>query len=176
MDPDEVVSNSVSLIHMFKSGAEGLLKGQFKMIWIAPKVFDETVIRGKEKKFADAFRIEQAIGDYIEVKELDEDYRILAQRLREMGIGPGEAETIALAKMLDVPAILDDKNARKAAQYCNIRFFGTLLIIYDAIKTGSITPNEAKYYLKQLVNTGFRISIELYSEFVRLIEEMEGQE
>ena len=46
-----VVSNSVALIHIFRSNTVSLLESSFKKVWISPKVYRETVVVGKEKGF-----------------------------------------------------------------------------------------------------------------------------
>ena len=169
-----IITNSVSLIHLFKANAESILKTSFEKVIISKKVYQETVISGKKKGYSDAFRIEKAIGDFIEVEDLETKYKSYAHKLQAMGLGPGEAETIALAKQLKVPAILDEKSARKAADYSGIEYFGTFYLIYRAAEKKPIPPKEAKLTVQKLIANGFRISSELYIEFDKLIDELDS--
>ena len=167
-----VVSNSVALIQLFKANADSLLRISFEKVIISKKVYEEVVISGKEKGYGDAFCIEDAVGDHIEVGELDDVHTSYAYKLQLTGLGMGECETIALAKQLEIPAILDEKGARKAAEYSGIEYFGTLYLIYHATRDRSISSKEAKLIIQKLVANGFRISPELYIKFETLLEEL----
>ncbi len=167
-----IISNSVSIIQLFKANAESILRTSFERVIISGKVHEETVASGKIKGYSEAFRIEEVIGDFVEVRELDTTHKSFANKLQAMGLGPGEAETIALAKQLEVPAILDDKSARKAAEYSGIKYFGTFYLIYHAAQEKHITPKDAKLTIQKLVANGFRTSPGLYIKFEKLIDKL----
>ena len=172
MSSSLVVSNSVVLIQLFKANADFLLGTSFEKVIISKNVYEEVVIAGKEKGYGDAFRIEDAVGDHIEVGELDGVHTSYANKLQLTGLGMGECETIALAKQMEIPAILDEKGARKAAEYSGIEYFGTLYLIYRAARDRSIPSKEAKLIIRKLIDNGFRISPELYIKFEILLEEL----
>jgi len=167
----KAVSNSVALIHIFKSNSQSILSASFNKLWISPWVFEEVVVKGKEGGHIDAFHIEENMGKLIEVKKLNKKHRELAKGIQKSGLGRGEAETISLAKQLNVPALLDEKGARRVAEYVGISYFGVLGLLVRLKRKGKISTEEAKEVVARLVQSGYRISTSVYLLFTESIEE-----
>lgn len=87
-------------------------------------------------------------------------------------VDPGEAEVIALALELELPALLDDRKARELAARLNIRVVGTIGLILRAKRNGVI-PTIAPL-LNGLRDVGFHMSDALYDEALRLSDERRG--
>jgi len=80
----------------------------------------------------------------------------------------GEAQVIVLAlKKKEKVAILDDSRARKIARIFSIKPIGILRIILRAVRKRLLTKDDAIKILDELIKQGFRISIELYNEFLK---------
>jgi len=92
------------------------------------------------------------------------------QEFLEIQLDPGEASAIALAKEHnDALLLLDDLKARKVAKKLNIRFTGTLGILYKAKETGIIPA--IRPLTDKLVRNNFRISEKVLNKFLRLNNE-----
>jgi predicted nucleic acid-binding protein len=76
----------------------------------------------------------------------------------------GESEAIALALELALPLIIDEKKGRKIALREGIKIIGLLGIVYLNIKKETISEKEAKEFLDNAVDNGYRISIHLIDE------------
>ncbi|NOZ58094.1 MAG: hypothetical protein GXO66_00725 [Euryarchaeota archaeon] len=168
----KVVSNSVALIYLFKIREVALLKRVFECIKIPPTVYREVVEKGMEKGYTDAWRIREEVSELIEVVPLDEEAEDMASKLERSGLERGEAETIALARHLNLPALLDEKKARSAAEANGVAYFGTLSILLLSVKEVVLSAKEARAMVKKLVSAGFWLSPEVLSEFYSRLEDL----
>lgn len=150
--PDIVISDTSVLILLQKIEALDLLKSLYGSVMITPEVSDEF-----SKKPPEWLLIR---------KVKDKKY----QEVLETQIDPGEASVIALAREFENPLLLlDDLKARKLAKKLNLKFTGTLGILYKAKKSGRI--NRVKPFLDNLLKNHFRISDKVIREFLKLTEE-----
>ena len=80
-----------------------------------------------------------------------------------------EKHAIQLAKEINANLILlDDENARVVAKAFRLNYTGTLGIILNALEKGLIKHNEFPELMDALIKNGFRMSIELYNEVIKL--------
>jgi len=82
----------------------------------------------------------------------------LVEEAKELKIGRGEAEAIALSKHLNCPLAVDDEKAREKAKALGIPIIGTVGILRLAYET---CPIETKDELKKLLD---RLSQDLHIE------------
>lgn len=162
---DTIVSNSSPLIHLFKVGSGPVLKKMFKRVIIGPAVFNETVVLGKSKGFKDAFLIESAVGDIIEMVQPSDVMKRNMHRYEAMGLGSGEAEAIAIAKDKSLRVIIDETAARSIASSEGVRYIGSLGILLMATRHGIITKAQAKSTCRQLISSGFHLTSAVLIEF-----------
>jgi len=167
---DTIVSNSSPLIHLFKVGSGPVLKKMFKKVIIGPAVFNETVILGKFKGFKDAFLIESAVGDIISMVQPSDVMKKNMRRYEAMGLGPGEAEAIAIAKDKSLSVIIDETAARSIAGSEGVRYLGSLGILLMATRQGHMTKKLAKSTCRQLISSGFRLTSAVLIEFEDAID------
>ena len=154
------VSNSGPLIHLAKVGLIDFLLRLFDKILIPESVYDEVVIKGKEKGHSDALIIEQAILDNkIEVKKVEignEEY--ISSKLHQ-----GELKAIKLTFNSKTKLILlDDEEARIFARGLNLKVKGTLGILIDLVKNGHFNLKKAFHYLREL-NSIMYLSSDVYN-------------
>ena len=87
-----------------------------------------------------------------------------------MQIGAGESEAIALAlEMGNLPALLDDKKARRIAKQLDLPVIGTLGLLLKAKKQGVIPA--IKPILAALEKVDFRVSTRLRDRALELADE-----
>ncbi len=126
-------------------------------------MYRQVVERGKEGGYLDAYKVEDLRG-FIHMEKLDEKHSKLAKKLVKQGLELGEAETIALARQLNLEAILDEKKARNAADLVGINYFGTLALVLRGVKERKVTE-EAKKIVERMIRAGFRVSSEVLADF-----------
>jgi predicted nucleic acid-binding protein len=174
-----MISNSSPLIIFGKINKIDLLIKIFKKIKISAAVFEEVVIKGKEKNFSEAFLIEDCINKgLIEVKKLGELYLKKADFFYKSNkiIDYGEAETICLTlQEKEEFALIDEKTARKIAKLYGINSLGSLGILIIAFKKKLLNEKEIKEILDKILNTNFRISWKLLQDFWDEIEKIKKE-
>ena len=168
------LANSSPLIYLAKARALHLLTSLYSEVLIPLAVYTEVVVKGLNKGFEDAARVEDAMRKgLIRVCEVSsgETGRVLRVFPE---LDPGEAEVLALA-LASKPChvIVDDRPARIAARLLGLEPHGTLYVVLASVRMGLLTPREGLKVLDDLVLAGFRLAPELYArartELERLI-------
>ena len=165
----KAVLNTTPLIFLGKKRKTVLLKTVLKEILVAPEVEVE-VMRLEESP--EAIQLKNAIQEgWIRVERPPETQKKQVARLFPE-IDEGEAATIALAlKHRKGKVILDDAEARAAAEYFELDAHGTLYIILEAYRRSIINSKEQlKGIVDNMMRRGFYLSIEIYSRFLSLID------
>src|SRR3989338_8716 len=160
-----IVSNASPLMYLSKLNKLNLMKELFKEIIIPKEVYDEVVVEGKKARFLDAYKVEKAVEDgWIKVKEVD-----IEKEFDEFSseIDIGEIAVICLAKKMKPSLVLiDDASARTIAESLGFNVKGTLYVLLKAYKNKLITKGEVKDLVNRIVFSGFRISQEIYIQFL----------
>jgi len=142
-----IISDSSTLIILSDLNKLNLLSNLFSQIFIPPAVYQE--INAKKKMI---------LPNFIEIREVKNSEMV--ENLN-MILDLGESQAIALALEMDLKLIIDEKKGRKIAMNQGITITGLLGIIYLNIKKGFITENEAKLFLNNAIENGYRINTKL---------------
>lgn len=78
----------------------------------------------------------------------------------------GESESIAIAKNMNIPLLIDEKKGRGIAKDMGVDIIGTVGLIVLAYKKGRIEKSEAVSIYDELKSVGFRASDELKEWFM----------
>jgi len=150
--PSIVISDTSSLILFDKIGEIELLAKVYDSVVTTPQIANEF---GK------------LLPKWISIVEVkDEKYL----EFLEIQVDIGEASAMALAKEIDNSILLlDDMKARKLAGKLNLKFTGTLGVIHKAKQLGIV--DKIKPLIEMLLNTNFRISVDIISELLKLNNE-----
>ena len=81
------------------------------------------------------------------------------------GLGLGESAAIGLARQIDAPVLLDDRQARTVATIGGVQVIGTLAVLVGLKEAGSIA--QVAPILVQLRALGFRMSDGLMATVLR---------
>jgi predicted nucleic acid-binding protein len=81
-------------------------------------------------------------------------------------IGLGEAEALVLAKSRNALALLDEKEARAIAKGWNLRYAGTLMVLYEAFEKQLMSYDELLEDLAKLTRVMW-ISTDVITELIR---------
>jgi len=170
-----VVSDATPLIYLARIGRIQLLKTLFQRIQIPKEVKVEVVDRGKEKKYPDAYVIEEAFNEgWITVDKLTRNNEEKANILREAtGIDLGEAEAILLTRQkAEETVLMDQADARTVARQFGLKPRGTLHLITLSARRGMLSRKDAKEVLSKLLEANFRISTKIYDVALKTIEKL----
>jgi len=170
-----VVSNATPLIYLAKICRIQILKNIFQSIQVPNEVNIEVVDRGKEKRYPDAYVIEEAFNDgWITVGNLTKDNEKRASVLTEAtGIDLGEAEAILLTRQKAEETILmDQAHARTVARQFGLKPRGTLYLILVSTRRGMLSKEDAKEDLSRLVEANFRINTKVYDAVSKIIDKL----
>lgn len=156
------VCDASTLIALARIGKFDLLRQVLGKIYIPEAVFEEVVVKGKEKPGSK----ETTEAKYIERVAVKDR---LAVDLLLSSHGLGEAEAIVLAKEMKADILyLDERKASATAQISGIEVRGTLDIIITAYKMGLL--KDIKSVLDELKNKKFWLDNETYDEVIKKLE------
>lgn len=172
-----MISDSSPLIIFGKINKLDLLEKIFKKIIISKTVFEEIVIKGKEK--TEAFLLENYIKKgFIEIKELSKTYKKKAEFLLKSNknLDFGEAETICLAlQEKEKFVLIDEKIARNTAEIYGLNPIGSFGVLLILFKRKILNENEINDIVNKILKTNFRVSGNLLQNFWELIERIKKE-
>ena len=163
------VLNASPLIYLGKKRRIDLLKLVFEKVLIPPEVEEEIM---KLEESPEAIQLRDAIQEgWIEVERPSENKRRQIAKLFPE-IDEGEAATIALAlERREENIIIDDAEARIAAEYFKLEAHGTLYIVLEAYKRNIFkSKTEVTDMVNNMMKRGFYLSTEVYARFLFLLD------
>ena len=135
------------------------MKILFSEIFVPEAVFTEFMVKADkedEKKFREVIKIAE-VKDSLAVMALQSD------------LGRGESECIVISKEINANfVVLDDKDARKMAEFLGLNVIGTLGLLVMVHKKGKI--QNVKRIVDKMREENFWIDEKLYK---RIMEEIE---
>lgn len=89
-------------------------------------------------------------------------------------IDDGEAAVIALAiKEKTENVVIDDTEARTAAEYFRLKVYGALYIMLQAFKQNILkSKDEVRNIVDNMLRRGFYLSTEVYAKFLYFLEKI----
>ena len=85
----------------------------------------------------------------------------------KMLLGSGEAEAIALAKEKNLSLIIDEKKGRRIAKGLELKVIGLLGVVYLNAKKGLLTKDEAREFIENAIEHGYRISRKMVDDVLK---------
>lgn len=165
------VLNASPLIYLGKKRKTNLLRLLFEKVLVSTEVKDEIM---KLEESPEAIQFRDALQEgWIEVGQPSENKtRQIAKLFPE--IDEGEAATIALAlERRERNIIIDDAEARVAAEYFKLEVSGTLYIILEAYKRKIFkSKTEVTGTVNNMLRRGFYLSTEVYAKFLFLLDKL----
>lgn len=163
----DAVSNATPLIYLARIGKLYLLEEVFDSVLVPGKVYSEVVVIGKEKGYHDAYLVEELVE-----KGFIEKRNVKLEKLRNVPIGWGEAETIELAAREGITDVLiDEAKARRIARMYALKPKGTMRVLTSSYQKDLLTQMELTNLLEELIKSGYRIRedilLEVYRELIR---------
>lgn len=149
-----IISDASSIILLEKIKLLDKLVKEFRLV-IPKEVEEEAITFGKERKYPDAFRIEEKVKDelisVIEVK----DQGFVSKIMSDFNIAKGEAESISLFKQEKADLLAtDDRLAIKACKALAIPVSGASTFVTQAFDNRLIQKNDAINMMEILAREG----------------------
>ncbi len=148
-----------TLIALDAIGEVEVLRSLQGRLYITEAVAGE-VFNGRESE-----TLRRARGTWIEVVRI----RGSARRWRSLGLGIGEASLFLTPR--EDRLVLDEAPARTIAEAEGRDYVGVLGLILDGVQARLLSPAHARDLVRRLLRVGFRVSTDLYDEFLQALEE-----
>lgn len=163
------VKDSMILIHLAKMQILTDSCRYFGNVIIPKKVYEEAVVKGKDKQHPDALIIEKAIlNNIINIKEVKDKKKV--SDLKIFGLHLGEAEAVALYFQEQAQFLATDDDAcRRNRIILGINIIGSPAIVITLLRNGSITTRKALDCVSALETIGW-FDVEVINEMKRQIE------
>jgi len=157
-----VISNSSPLIHLTRLGKIEYLFKLVNKLSIPKAVYDELVIKGKQKNYSESYSIETFIKEkkinVISLKPFDDSFY--------PPLGRGELEALELAKQKNELLLIDEKKARNLAKIIQIEHQTTLATIFELLVSKTIDFAEYKSNIKRYAENSW-ISADVIQEYIK---------
>jgi hypothetical protein len=165
-----VVSDSSVLIHLARAGCFYLLKYLYEEVMIPTGVYFEVVERGWG--FPGSPETKEAVRDgWLKMRRVSDRDKV-ANLMQRYGVSLGNAETVQLALECEAElALADEAEVREALEEYGLRVRGCIGILIEAVRKKVISAEEAKKAMAKLVETGYRVSDDVFNEAYRLLGE-----
>lgn len=156
------VVDSSALIHLARINRLSLLKEFFGKARITKEVYDEV------KEGRGASEIDEACKTWIEVSNYPAGRRDELSRLE--GIEQADASVLLLAQKENAILLCNDYALVTAARSKGIVCWWTTGFLLRCLKKGILSKKEAKQALSDLIESGMRLSNEVYSAILKDID------
>ena len=105
-------------------------------------------------------------------QEFSKSIKILkAKKIKNLPLGTGEKEAISLCLQENLKIFIsDDKKARKFARTFGLKTIGIIGILLQNLQTKKITKDESINLLNSLIEKGYYLSPQLYSDVLNLLK------
>ena len=152
-----VVSNTSPLIFLSKIEKLDLIKKLYKKVNISEEVFKEINSKKSEEV------------NYFNKSKIYKIHKL--KNIKKFNLGEGEEATITLALKLKADLVLlDDQKARFIVDNLNIKYIGTIGILLLSLKKELIKHDEFKNLINKLMDSGYRIDINIYTKITEEAE------
>ncbi len=162
-----IVTNSTPIICLASLEQLDLLSELFEKVFVTRQVYDEVIGATGNRIGANELKKRVQEGFIVQYNILDNKFiELMYGRLHR-----GELSVMVAAKELGIRYVLmDDASARKTAESFSLVPIGTVGMIKLAKIKGLI--HEVKPLLDKLIDNNFRISLKLYNEVLKSVNEL----
>ncbi len=158
-----IISDTGPLIAFAKTEQLFILEELFEQVIIPKSVYNELRL---DDNYKESNALNQAITNkWLKVVTPHKKPSKLLLNILDLG----ESEAITIAKEMKVPLLIDEQKGRKVAQKENLEIIGSIGILLIAKRKGIL--RNIKNSIKEMQNTGYRFSKNLYNKALSLTNE-----
>ena len=149
------VANAAPLIALARIHRLALLQDLYEQVLIGAVVKAETIDAGSAARALGVEELEAAVdAGWLGVATASDNESDLARRLsRRSRLHRGEAESVALARVRELPLVADDKEARSMAKTLGVPLIGTAGVLLQAYMRRSFGLDSLEKALRDLGET-----------------------
>ena len=149
------VADATPLIALARIQRLECLRELYDQVLIGSVVKAETIDAGRSVRAHGVEQIEAAVdAGWLTIANSTEAESDLAQRLTQRSrLHRAEAESIALARVRELPLVVDDKEARSTARAVGVRHVGTVSVLLRAHLRRGLGPDAMESVLLDLGKT-----------------------
>jgi predicted nucleic acid-binding protein len=159
-------------MYLSEVGLSGIIESPQEEKLTSPLVKVEVVDKGKQKGAPDAIALEKLFENGVFKLCNPKDKLFLSRLSRTRGLHAADAEVLALAKEHAGLTVIDDEAARKTAKVYKISYVGTPHILARAVSEKTLSKEQAKAAVKDMISSGWRCHVETYANIMELIDKM----
>ena len=157
---ERIVCNASPLIFLAKLDKLSFLDA-FELL--IPVQVEAEILKGAKRKKQDATKI----TDYLHARNIKSQKVVLLRDLPH-SLGQGERSVISLALRERIKRVLiDEAKARTIARFKGLTPKGTLGVLWDAYREGSLDKELLEFLVLELIQQGYRIKEEVIVEFLK---------
>lgn len=175
MAQSEVIFDTTCPLYFTVTGHEGLLAERYAGCCYLP---EEVINEIQVGEAAHGYNCERLLrGSWwrpLAITEL-EDQRLFLETLQRWGSeerNRGEAAALVLARRRGSVAVVDDLQARRAAQSMGVSIIGTVGILARIVAEGRLDDAAGWGVHREMVDAGFRSPLRSASDFGQLVERL----
>jgi len=162
MSLPKAISNTSPILFLYRIDAISLLEDLFSELWVPGSVQEELIIGGKC-----GYPV-PCLSDFKWIKIINP--KSMPLEWLSLDLGKGELAAMALAiENPELILLLDDRLARRTAQFAGLKVWGTLNVLFTAKSLGKI--EKIKPFINKLCENGMWISDEIKKQVLTLAGE-----
>ncbi len=161
--------DATTLIYLAKVNKLYLLERIDKELIIPRNVFEEVVVKGKDRGKPDALVIERLVDEGFFKIENAGGSELYNKLKDNENLSQADVEVLVLARERDGTAIMDEDYARRIAEAEGIQCRGTIHLIFSLLKEGMISKEDARETVDRMIENGWYCSTDLYAKILRRI-------
>ena len=145
--------DSSSLIVLARVKALSALHSVYGCVGLIQSVYEEVVLQGQEKGFADATVVAQAVeeGWFSKLTLTDEEQRVATTLLKKTSsISRTDAETLACARSRRLTLLIEDRRARNVARVEDIAYITIQVFPLYGVLEKTLTAAQCDALLTQI--------------------------
>ena len=149
------VADAPPMIALARIGRLELLQSLYEQVLIGSVVKAGTIDAGRAVRALGVEQIEAAVdAGWLQIASPTDAEAELAQRLSQRSrLHEGEAESVALAHLRNLPLVADDKEARSVARILGVPLVGTVGVLLQAYLRRSFGLDSLEKSLRDLGGT-----------------------
>lgn len=164
------VFDATPLIYLGKIERLDLLDQFSADCFIPGSVHQEVVVRGVERGYPDARRIERTVDEGLLEVRMVKKTDVFDRLIANSNLSRADAAVLSLADQLSGTAVMDERYGRSVADTEGISTRGTAFLVLTLLRDGTLATSDARTVVDNLLDAGWYCSPNLYAKIVRKIE------
>ncbi len=164
----KLVLDATPLIYLSKVKILEKLPAISSQLIIPFEVFTEVITQGKKRGDEEAFYIEELVNRGLFTIEKTKNKDDFPHPVLSIA----DRQVIELTRQSNRVAIIDDQHCRDLARMVNVRFTGSVGLLFILVGKKIITKEECKIVLDDMIKKGWYCSTVFYTQILNKLNEL----